>query len=199
MKKKRNKKKGKRNSVQELLGIQQFTNYGLMTEYGELVFFRVAPTNISVLSSLNIEQKIAALTNLLKLEPDMGIVCTDSCECFDNNREYLRRRALAETNPKVRYLLEKDRDMLTRMQAEMANAREFYLVKRYMGLKPEMVFTQSNETMKQITEKGFETERLSKEQIKRLLGIYFGSTMDGDKLPDVDGQQHEQEGSHGTV
>jgi hypothetical protein len=89
--------------------------------------------------------------------------------------------------------------MLTRMQAEMANAREFYLVKRYMGLKPEMVFTQSNETMKQITEKGFETERLSKEQIKRLLGIYFGATMDGDKLPDVDGQQHEQEESHGTV
>ena len=55
------------------------------------------------------------------------------------------------------------------------------------------------ETMKQIAEKGFETERLSKEQIKRLLGIYFGATMDGDKLPDVDGQQHEQEDSDGTV
>ena len=68
-----------------------------------------------------------------------------------------------------------------------------------MGLKPEIVFTQSNETMKQITEQGFETERLSKEQIKRLLGIYFGSTMDGDKLPDVDGGQYEQEGKDGTV
>lgn len=198
-KKKRKEKKGKRNSVQELLGIRHFTSYGLMTEYGELVFFRVAPTNISVLSSVNIEQKIMALTNLLKMEPDLGIVCTDSCECFDSNREYLRRRAMEETNPKVKALLEKDRDMLTRMQAEMANAREFYLVKRYTGLKPEMVFSQSNETMKQISEKGFETERLGKEQIKRLLGIYFGTTMDGDKLPDVDGQQYEQEGKDGTV
>jgi hypothetical protein len=130
---------------------------------------------------------------------DMGIVCTDSCECFDNNREYLRRRALAETNPKVRYLLEKDREMLTRMQAEMANAREFYLVKRYTGLKPEMVFTQSNTTMKNISDYGFETERLGKDQIKRLLGIYFGTTMDGDKLPDVDGDQYKQEDKDGTV
>ena len=202
MKKKRKEKKGKkgkRNSAQELLGIRHFTSYGLMTDDGELVFFRVAPTNISVLSGLSIQQKIAGFTNLLKIEPDMGIVCTDSCECFDNNREYLRRRAQEETNPKVRALLEQDREMLTRMQAEMSNAREFYLVKRYQGLKPEMVFTQSNETMKQIAEKGFETERLGKDQIKRLLGIYFGTTMDGDKLPDVDGGQYEQEVSNGPL
>ena len=199
MKKKRKEKKGKRNSVQELLGIRHFTNYGLMTDNGELVFFRVAPTNISVLSSVNIQQKILGLTNLLKAEPDLGIVCTDSCECFDSNREYLRWRAVEESNPKVRSLLEKDRDMLTRMQAEMANAREFYLVKRYTGLKPEMVFTQSNTTMKNISDYGFETERLGKDQIKRLLGIFFGTTMDGDKLPDVDGGQYKQEETNGTV
>ena len=193
------KKTGKQNSVQELLGIRHFTSYGLMTDQGELVFFRVAPTNISVLSSVRIQQKIAGLTALPKLEPDLEIVCTDSCECFDHNREYLRRRSLEEQNPKVSALLEQDRDMLTRMQAEMANAREFYLVKRYTGLKPEMVFSQSNTTMKNISDYGFETERLGKAQIKRLLGIYFGTTMDGDKLPDVDGGQYEQEEADGTV
>ena len=92
MKKKRKEKKGKRNSVQELLGIRHFTNYGLMTEHGELVFFRVAPTNISVLSTVNIQQKITGLTNLLKIEPDMGIVCTDSCECFDSNLTFIHIR-----------------------------------------------------------------------------------------------------------
>ena len=71
-------KKGKRNSVQGLLGIQRFTNYGLLTDQGELVFFRVAPTNISVLSSVNIESKITHLRNLLSVEPDIGIICTDS-------------------------------------------------------------------------------------------------------------------------
>ena len=183
------KKNGKRNSVQELLGIQRFTDYGLLTDHGELVFFRVAPTNISVLSSVNIESKITHLRNLMSVEPDIGIICTDSCECFDDNREYLRQRGLGESNPKVRALLERDRQMLARMQAEMANAREFFFVKRFEGLKQEMLFTQINDTRKHMAEYGFEVQQLDKADIKRLLAIYFGASMDGDKLPDVDGAQ----------
>ena len=98
MKKKQGNQKrgcgGKKNSVQELLSIQYFTKYGLMTEHGEMVFFQIAPTNISVLSYENIERKINHLQGLISMHPDMEIVCTDSCECFDGNREYLRRRAL---------------------------------------------------------------------------------------------------------
>ena len=178
--------------VTELLGIQYFTDYGLMTDAGELVFFRVMPINISVLSSECIAQKIVELTNLLKLRPEIGIICTDSCACFDSNREYLRCRELEETSEKLRFLLEQDRQMLSRMQTEMSNAREFLFVARYVDRKPEMVFTQSNETLKWITEKGFEAERLGKPEIKRLLAIYFGTCMDGDKLPDVDGGQYQE-------
>ena len=45
-KKQENQKRGrgsKKNSVQELLSIQYFTKYGLMTEHGEMVFFQIAP------------------------------------------------------------------------------------------------------------------------------------------------------------
>lgn len=199
MKKKKKGKKGKRNSVQELLGIRWFSRYGLLTEQGELVFFRVAPTNISVLSYANIESKITALKNLLSVEPDTGIICTDSCECFDENREYLRQRALEESNGKVRALLEEDRRMLSHMQAEMANAREFFFVKRYRDLKSDMVFTEINETRKRMAERGFEVQHLSKEEIKRLLAIYFGASMDGDKMPDVDGSQFVKEAANGPV
>ena len=195
----KSRKKGKRNSVQELLGIQYFTDYGLMTDAGELVFFRVMPINISVLSSECIAQKIVELTNLLKLRPEIGIICTDSCACFDSNREYLRCRELEETSEKLRFLLEQDRQMLSRMQTEMSNAREFLFVARYVDRKPEMVFTQSNETLKWITEKGFEAERLGKPEIKRLLAIYFGTCMDGDKLPDVDGGQYQEGGNNNAV
>lgn len=132
MKKKQGNQKrgcgGKKNSVQELLSIQYFTKYGLMTEHGEMVFFQIAPTNISVLSYENIERKINHLQGLISMHPDMEIVCTDSCECFDGNREYLRRRALEESNRQVRSILEKDREMLSQMQSEMSNARQFYLV-----------------------------------------------------------------------
>lgn len=191
-KQKQKQKRGKRSSVQELLGIRYFTDYGILTDGGELVFYRVAPTNISVLSAVNIQQKLGALTELLKLQPELGIVCMDSCECFDSNREYLRRRAEGEQNPKVRLLLEKDREMLTRMQTEMANAREFLFVQRFRGMKPDMVFTQSNTTLKQMSERGFEVERLKKPELKRLVALYFETCIDGDKLPDVDGGQYEE-------
>ena len=58
-------KKRKGRSVQQLLGIQTFTKYGLMTDNGELLFYRVAPTNISVLSAANIEIKIRHLQMVL--------------------------------------------------------------------------------------------------------------------------------------
>ena len=194
-KKKKQKKgsRGKKNSVQELLGIQHFTKYGLMTEHGELVFFQIAPTNISVLSYDNIERKISHLQGLISMHPDLEIVCTDSCECFDGNREYLRRRALEESNPQVRSILEQDREMLSQMQSEMSNARQFYLVMRFRNLKPEMVFTSINEARKRMAEKGFEAHRLTKPELKRFLAIYLEASMDGDKLPDVDGGQYSGE------
>ena len=184
-----NQKKRKGRSVQQLLGIQTFTKYGLMTDAGELVFFRLSPTNISVLSATTIEIKIQHLKTLLSAIPDLEVVCTDSCECFDGNKTYLHRRATEETNPHVRALLLKDREMLTGMQAEMSNARQFILVKRYKGMKPEQIFTDSNQILKSIAERGFEAQRMDKADIKRLLAIYFGASMDGDLMPDADGSQ----------
>ena len=187
----KNKRKGR--SVQQLLGIQTFTKYGLLTDNGELLFYRVAPTNISVLSTANIEIKIRHLQMLLSAIPDLEIICTDSCECFDDNKAYLHRRAMAESNPEVRGLLLKDKEMLTSMQAEMSNARQFVLVKRCKGMKPEQVFVAMNRVLKSVSEQGFEAQRMDKADIKRLIAIYFGASMDGDLMPDVDGGQFFEE------
>ena len=182
-------KKRKGRSVQQLLGIQTFTKYGLMTDNGELLFYRVAPTHISVLSAANIEIKIRHLQMVLSAIPDIEIICTDSCECFDDNKAYLYRRAMEENNPDVRGLLLKDREMLTSMQAEMSTARQFVMVKRCRGMKPEQVFVAMNRVLKSVAEQGFEVQRMSKADIKRLVAIYFGASMDGDLMPDSDGSQ----------
>ena len=187
----KNKRKGR--SVQQLLGIQTFTKYGLLTDSGELLFYRVAPTNISVLSAANVEIKIRHLQMLLSAIPDLEIICTDSCECFDDNKSSLHRRAMEEDNPHVRGLLLKDREMLTSMQAEMSNARQFVLVKRCKGMKPEQVFVAMNRVLKAVSEQGFEAQRMDKADIKRLIAIYFGASMDGDLMPDVDGGQFFEE------
>lgn len=59
-KKEKQQKKKKGQSVQDMMGIQTFTKYGLLTDKGELLFYLVSPTNISVLSYVNIEIKISA-------------------------------------------------------------------------------------------------------------------------------------------
>ena len=77
---KEQQKKKKGRSVQEMIGIKTFTKYGLATNKGELIFFLVSPTNISVLSHTNIEIKIRHLMMVLSAIPDIEINCTDSSE-----------------------------------------------------------------------------------------------------------------------
>ena len=46
-----------------------------------------------------------------------------------------------------------------------------------------------NRTEKIIADQGFEVQRMQKSDIKRFLAIYFDESMDGDKMPDFDGEQ----------
>ena len=188
------KKQKKGSSVQDLLGIKTFTRYGLSTTSGELVFYLVSPTNISVLSCTNIEIKVRHLMMVLSAHPDIEIVCTDSRECFDDNKAFLVGRLHEEQNPQVRKLLKKDVDFLDHAQAEMSTARQFLFVMRCKNLKPEQVFEAANRVEKTISEQGFEVRRMKKDEIKRFLAISFEASMSGDAMPDIDGEQYfEQE------
>ena len=186
-------KQRKGSSVQELLGIKTFTRYGLATRDGELLFFLVSPTNISVLSQTSIEIKVRHLMMVLSTHPDIEIVCTDSQECFDDNKAFLTGRLEAEQNPQVRELLRKDVDFLDHAQAEMSTARQFLFLLRCKNLKPEQVFEASNRVEKTISEQGFEVHRMKKAEIKRFLAIFFEASMNGENLPDMDGAQYFEE------
>ena len=183
-------KKRKGNSVQDLIGVKTFTKYGLATNKGELLFYQVAPTNISVLSYVNIEIKIRHLMMVLSSIPDIEIVCTDSSECFDDNKVFLHDRYDEETNPKVRKIIKKDIEFLDQIQMEMATARQFLFIARCKKMKPSQVFRTANSIEQTITEQGFETHRLKKDEIKRFLALYFDASMNGEQMPDVDGEQY---------
>lgn len=189
MKKEKQQKKKKGRSTQELVGIKTFTKYGLETAKGELLFYLVSPTNISVLSHVNIEIKIRHLMMVLSAIPNVEITCTDSCECFDDNKSYLQMRLSEEQNPKVRKILKKDVEMLDHVQAEMATARQFLFIMRCKGQKPEQIFQTANRTEKVISEQGFEVQRMKKADIKRFLAIYFEASMNGNQMADTDGEQ----------
>ena len=74
-------------------------------------------------------------------------------------------------------------------QTEMATARQFLLIGRCRNLKPEQVFNTANRIEKVVSEQGFETHRLKKAEIKRFLAVFFEASMNGDQMPDTDGEQ----------
>lgn len=189
MSKENRQKKKKGRSVQELIGIKTFTKYGLMTNRGELLLYLVAPTNISVLSHVNIEIKIHHLMMVLSALPDIEITCTDSSECFDDNKAYLNERLESEQNPKVRKIIKKDIDHLDAMQMEMATARQFLFIARLKSQKDKQSFDSANRIEKVISEQGFEVRRMRKADIKRFLALYFEASMNGEQMPDIDGEQ----------
>ena len=188
--KRQKKKKWRRFSVQDLIGAKSFTRYGILTAWGEVVMYQVAPTNISVLSPANIEAKIHNLAVLISTVPNLGIICSDSSECFDANKSYLQARLETETNPCVRILLEKDIEFLDSIQVEMATARQFFFVARFKNLKPSQVFSESTQIEKSIAAQGFEVKRMRKPDIKRFLALYFDAYMNGELMPDYDGEPY---------
>ncbi len=188
MKNKQKKKKGA--SVQELLGVKTFSDYGIVTNRGELVFYLVTPTNLSVLSAVSIETKIRQLMYVLSAVPDIEIGCTDSSQCFDDNKAYLIGRMESESNPKVRKILRKDVLFLNEIQMEMATARQFMFMARFRNMNPQQVFERANTIGKLIAEQGFDCHRMSKQDIKRFLALYFDASMLGEQMPDIDGLQY---------
>ena len=159
-------KKKPKNTVQELIGIETFSKFGLKTSKGEIAYFVIAPTNISVLSYENIQLKVWHLMQILSAQPNIEITCIDSCERFDDNKNFMVERLSEEKNLAVKQCLEKDIDYLDNIQIEMSTARQFMFSVRFRREKEEQIFNQINRVEKAIAEQGCEVKRLKKNDIK---------------------------------
>lgn len=189
-KSKKQRKNNKGRSVQELFGIKTFTKNGLLVGKHTLVFFSVAPTNVSVLSYENIDLKIQRLMMILSAVPDIEISCTDAAESFDTNKTHLLNRIEKEDNEKVRIILQKDYDFIDNINLETSTSRQFMFVVRCKTTSEDQVSTIANRVEKIITEQNFDIKRLEKADIKRALAVYFDASLNGELIPDIDGLQY---------
>lgn len=179
-----------RASTRQLIGAKAVTDYSLVTYgQGELVYFIVKPSNISVLSEASIGARIYALMTVLKGVAEIEMLCLNSRESFENNKQFLKMRMEQEDNPVIRKLLENDQNHLDRIQVQMATAREFLILIRLKDEKESEVFPYLSRIEKSLKEQGFSVKRADKEDIKRLLAVYYEQNVTTEKFEDFDGER----------
>lgn len=95
----RKKKEAKQKaSTRQLMNTKTITDYSLQTyAHGELVYFMIKPSNISVLSEESIGARIYALMTVLKGIAEIEMLCLNSREIFEDNKQFLRSRMEQES------------------------------------------------------------------------------------------------------
>ncbi len=172
-------------STRQLMGITQLTDHGVKTAKGELVYFLVKPDNLSVLSSEGVRGRITALTNLLRTTPSIRLQAMDSRESFQANQNFYQRRLEQEQLPAVRDLLRQDAAHLDGIQSSTASAREFalvYPVDKDSAADPRL-------TEKSLRDAGFHVRLAERQDIKRILAVYYQQDVSTELFPDFDGEE----------
>ena len=136
----RKKKDKSAQSTRQLMGIDSVKDYCIATRMGDLVFFIIKPTNISVLPDSSISARIYALLNVVKGQAEIEMLALNSKESFERNKTFYQERQTCEELPAIRKLLEQDSTHLDRIQVLMASSREFYIIIRLRKEKETDVF-----------------------------------------------------------
>ncbi len=189
MNRKKKKKDAREQSTRQLMGIDDFTDYGIATRMGNLVFFAIKPTNISVLPGSGVGARIYALLNVIKGQAEIEMLALNSKESFENNKDFYRQQANLEDLPAIRKLLEQDSAHLDRIQVLMASSREFYILVRLQGKKESDVFSYLSRIEKSIKDNGFTVRRATEQDLKRMLGVYFEQNVTTEQFEDYDGER----------
>ncbi len=194
---KKNKVKKTKPSTRKLIGIKDISEFSLVTyNNGELVFFLVKPTNLSVLSEENIRERVHSLMNVIKGIPEMEMYAYSSRENFDANKRYLKKRMEEETNPVIRKLLEKDLEHLDNIQIQMATSREFAMMVRLKNQNEKEIMPYLNRIEKILKEQDFAAKRATHDDIQRILAVYYEQNVTQESFMNYDGEQWlSQEGN----
>ena len=185
----RRKKENANQSTRQLMGIDEIKDHGIATRMGDLVFFMIQPTNISVLPDSSISARIYALLNVVKGQAELEMLALNSKESFDRNQSFYRERLNTEQLPAIRRLLEQDSSYLDRIQALMASSREFYLIVRLRDKEEPDVLSYLSRIEQSISDNGFAARQAGDQDLKRMLGLYFEQNVTTEHFEDSDGDR----------
>ena len=173
-------------STRELMGIAQILDYGLRTPAGDVAFFIIKPTNIGVLPAASITDRIQGLVKVIRTEGTVELMALNSWESFQQNKNYYHERMEKERLPAVREMLDQDCAHLDEMQGRLSTAREFYLVV-HISQDGDVEQTLSD-TEQRINEFGFKSRLAGRDDLKRILSVYYEQNVTSEVLQDYDGE-----------
>lgn len=116
----RKKKTEGNQSTRQLMGIESIKDHCIATRMGDLVFFIIKPTNISVLPDSGVTARIYALLNVVKGLAEIEMLALNSKESFEDNKRFYASRMEAEELPALRRLLEQDSSHAKRTNGEIS-------------------------------------------------------------------------------
>ena len=187
---KKKKEEKQKASTRRLIGIKSISDFSLVTyDHGELVFFLIKPTNISVLSDESIRARVYALMTVLKGMAEIEMCAYNSRENFDGNKRNLKKRIKEETNYIIRQLLEKDMEHLDNIQIQTATAREFAIVVRLKDDDEKEILPYLNRIEKTLREQSFAVKRAGHEDIQRIVAVYFEQNVTQETFDEHDGNR----------
>lgn len=178
-----------RQSTRQLMGVDQIAEHGLKTGRGDLVFFLLHPSNLSVLSEAGVTMRVNGLLNVLKGMDELELVALDSRESFQCNKDWYQVRREEETLPAIRELLREDATHLDEIQIATASAREFALVVRLGDQKEAEPLLYLARLEKSIRDQGFLVRRANRQDLKRLLAVYYEQNVTTEQFDDFDGER----------
>ena len=105
----------------------------------------------------------------------------------------MRKRIEEETNPKIRHLLEQDLKQIDTIQVQTATARSFLIGIRIKQVVDNDLHTTLNRIEKSFESHGFTIRKLSKDDLKTMLAVYYEQNVTTDKFEDIDGKRWQHQ------
>ena len=127
--------------------------------------------------------------NVLKGVAEIEMLCLNSRENFEENKSFLRKRAEEERSPVICRRLERDQNLMDRIQVQMATAREFLIIIRLHNEKGTEVFSYLDRIEKSLKEQRLSASRAGSEDIKRIMAVYYEQNVTSEKFEDFDGER----------
>lgn len=164
----------------------------LTTKNEELYYLQITPKNLSVLSKEGKRALVTQLSNIIGGLPQSELLCLNSTQSYETNKQYLKNRSENESNAAVKTLNEKDIEFLDKIRISMATSRIFFLLIRQKANfdTPQIRLQNVNEAVQKCKENNFDVTVSPKEVIKKMLAIYLEQNIYQDELPEYDGQQY---------